>query len=77
MSANYNFKKWKLGLIVSIFKALLVSGSTALVGGDWKVFTASFCVSLAGLLESYLKAHPIEEIEGLDDTKFIETKKEP
>lgn len=72
MSAKYNFKQWKLGIIVSGLKALLVAGSTALVGGDWKVFVAAFCASFAGLLESYLKTHPIEDISGLGDTEITE-----
>ena len=69
MSANYNFKKWRLGLFLSIAKSLAVAGSTALAGGDWKVFMAAFCTALVATVESYLKQHPIEDISETDFTK--------
>ena len=63
-----NWKKWRVGLFVATLYSLAVAGSTALVGGNWKVFLAAFCTALITNWSAYLKQHPIEDIQ---DTQFL------
>lgn len=67
-----NWKKWKIGLVIATLTSLFVAGSTALVGGNWRVFLAAFCAALITNWGAYLKQHPIENIE---DTQFLLQKK--
>lgn len=58
----YNWRKWRAGFLMVILLSLAVAGSTALVGGNWKVFLAAFCAAFITNMERYLKTHPIEDI---------------
>lgn len=67
-----NWRKWKLGLLVASLMALFSAGAGLVGDMGWKSFLAVFCVSLVTNWGTFLKAHPVEDIQ---DTGFIEKNK--
>lgn len=57
-----SWKRWKLGVAVSIVLSLLVAGSGLTAGMNWKSFVAVFCTAAITHLGAFLKDHPIEQI---------------
>jgi hypothetical protein len=61
---SFTWRKWKLGFVIAIGAALLSAGAGGLAGmSGWKPFVAVICMSLITHLSTYLKNHPIEDID--------------
>lgn len=58
-----NWKRWKLGVLVSLVLSLLVAGSALTAGATWQVFVATFCAAALTHLGAFLNEHPVEKIE--------------
>lgn len=59
---NMSWKKWKLGVIVSLFLSLLVAGSGLAAGMKWQAFVAVFCTAALTHFGSFLQNHPVDDI---------------
>lgn len=66
---NFAWRKWKLGVAVSVFLSLLVAGSGLSAGMQWRAFVAVLCTAMLTHLGTFLKDHPVDAISFGDDTK--------
>ncbi len=57
-----NWKRWKIGLVVSCLLSLLVAGSGLAEGMTWRSFVAVLCTAMITHLGAYLKDHPVESV---------------
>ena len=65
---NFAWRKWKLGLAVSVVLALLVAGSGLAAGMHWQAFISVLCMALLTHLGAFLKDHPVDAVS-FDDGK--------
>lgn len=66
---SFSWRKWRLGLVVAIACGLLSAGAGVMAGMKWQAFIAVLSTSLLTHLVTYLKDHPIENIEDTTITK--------
>lgn len=57
-----NFKRWKLGICVSIALSVLVAGSGLAAGMKWQAFVSVLCTALLTHLGAFLTQNPVEKI---------------
>ncbi len=57
-----NWKRWRIGLLVSCGLSLVVAGSGLVEGMKWQSFVVVLCTALVTHLGAYLKEHPVEQI---------------
>lgn len=73
---SFAWRKWKLGLAVSIFLSLLVAGAGVAAGMKWQAFVAVLCTALLTHVGAFLKDHPVDSIAfGEDQTNSSPMKK--
>lgn len=63
---GFTWRKWRAGLFIAIGLALTTAGAGLMAGMKWQAFVAVFCTAVPGFVGTYLKNHPIEDI---DETK--------
>ncbi len=61
--AKFTWRKWKVGLLISLVFGLLGACSGLTGSMDWRAFVAVLAVSTSTHLGAYLTNHPIEKIE--------------
>lgn len=59
---NMNWKRWKIGVVVSLVLSLFVAGAGMTAGANWKVFIATFCAAALTHFGSFVNEHPVEKI---------------
>ncbi len=66
-----NWKRWKLGVAIAFFLALLTAGAGLTdQKTTWRGFVAVFCVAMLSQLGTFLYRHPVEQISfGAGDTQ--------
>lgn len=69
MSDQISWKKWKIGLTLSIVFGLLSGCAGLAVGMSWQAFLAVVCTSLVTNMGAYLMKHPVENIADTTFTK--------
>lgn len=69
-----NWKKWKIGLVIAILCGVFSAGAGLVAGMQWQAFVAVLCASLLTHLLTFLKNHPIENIE---DTQHLKRAGKP
>jgi hypothetical protein len=52
-----------MGCVVSLVLSLFVAGAGLSAGASWKVFLSVFCSAALTHLGSWLKDHPVEEVD--------------
>lgn len=57
-----SWRRWKIGLVVTVILSLLVAGAGLTVGMKWQAFVAVFCAACVTHFGSFLKDHPVESI---------------
>lgn len=57
------WKRWKLGIAVSVVLSLAVGGAGVVEGASWRTFVAVFCAALVTHLGAFLKDHPVDCVE--------------
>ena len=57
------WSKWRMGCAVSLVLSLFVAGAGLSAGASWKVFLSVFCSAALTHLGSWLKDHPVEEVD--------------
>lgn len=61
-----NWKKWKIGLVISLALGVLTAGAGLADQMSWKSFVAVLCAAVLSNLFSFLKQHPIESVQDED-----------
>jgi hypothetical protein len=56
------WKKWTVGIIVTVVFSLLTAGAGLSQGMSWQAFTAVLCTALLTNLGAYLMKHPVEAV---------------
>lgn len=72
---NFAWRKWKLGVAVSVVLALLVAGSGVAAGMHWQAFVSVLCMALLTHLGAFLKDHPVDAVTFDDDKQNDSMKK--
>lgn len=57
-----NWRRWKLGLVISIACALFTAGAGLTAGMKWQAFVAVLSSALLSNLMNFLYRHPVETI---------------
>jgi uncharacterized membrane protein YeiH len=57
-----SWRRWKLGVLVSVVLSLFVAGAGLAAGMKWQAFISVLCTALVTHFGSFLKDHPIEQI---------------
>lgn len=60
---NYNWKKWKVGCVVSLFMSLLVAGAGYEAGMSLQAFLVVFCAAAVTHFGAFLHEHPVDQID--------------
>jgi hypothetical protein len=69
------WRKWKLGLVISVLLGLLTAGSGFVDNNmSWESFAAVLCSATLGQLLTFLKTHPYETIQFPEDEDKKATK---
>lgn len=63
-----SWRRWKLGIVVAVVLSACVAGSALEAGTTWRVFVQVFCTALVTHFLSFLKDHPLEQIQFSDTT---------
>lgn len=58
-----NWRKWLIGVGMSLVLSLCVAGSGLVAGMKWQAFIAVFCAAAVTHLTAWMKQHPIESID--------------
>lgn len=66
---SFAWRKWKLGIVVSIVLSLLVAGSGLAAGIKWQAFVAVLCTALLTHVGAFLKDHPVDAITFDEDNQ--------
>ncbi|MDE2100809.1 MAG: hypothetical protein KGL39_26420 [Patescibacteria group bacterium] len=60
------WKKWRVGLALSITLGCLSAGAGLAAGISWKGFTAVLCTSLLTHIGAYLTKSPLDQVDDGD-----------
>lgn len=73
------WKKWTVGIIVTVIFSLLTAGAGLSQGMSWQAFTAVLCTALLTNLGAYLMKHPVEQVddEGTFNTQHSTSNTQP
>jgi hypothetical protein len=71
-----SWRRWKLGVLVSIVLSLIVAGTGLCAGMHWQAFVAVLCTALGTHFCSFIKDHPIEQIS-FDTDRLTATATDP
>ncbi len=66
-----SWRRWKLGVAVSVMLSLIVAGAGVAAGMKWQAFVSVLCAALLTHFGSFLKDHPFEDINFSGDTTTI------
>lgn len=72
---NFAWRKWKLGLVISVFLSLIVAGAGLQAGSSWRAFFQIFCAALLTHVLAFLKDHPVDGISFDDSNNSNSMKK--
>jgi hypothetical protein len=65
-----SWRRWKLGVLVSIVLSLIVAGAGVAAGIHWQAFVSVLCAALLTHFGSFLQQNPVEKID-FNDTAMI------
>lgn len=57
-----SWRRWKLGMVVTVVLSLVVAGAGVAAGMKWQSFVAVFCTALLTHFGSFIKDHPVDQI---------------
>lgn len=71
-----SWRRWKLGILVSVILSLLVAGSGWTAGTKWQALIPIFCTAMLTHFVSFVKDHPVDRIS-FDTERLVKPPEPP